>query len=169
MSKLLGVIVLSLLFFLGCMEGSREAEPEPILDESAGAATSVIGGDAATLFGLTNGTLATCTAQCGAGAPVSCSSTPSCEGAWDRNCAAGERGHARCNGINYYCAAACQCVEGELRYIEGTGCCCNYDDPEHPVARRTLRIEACVNGSWVGRGSVCDGQNCGGICPLRAD
>jgi hypothetical protein len=110
------------------------------------------------------GTQATCTARCGAFPDVSCSAS-TCGSAVDQNCATGVRGYAECNGVRTYCQA-CACVEGEIRYRTGSGCCCNYDDPEAPKARGLLLIDKCINGAWVYQGGVCDGANCGGICPV---
>lgn len=106
-------------------------------------------------------TNASCTATCGTGT-VSCAGS-SCV-AVNRDCANGQPGYVACDGVQTSCAA-CGCVEGQQRYLTGTGCCCDYDLPK-PQARRILTVQTCVNGNWVSTGSVCGGQNCAGVCPL---
>jgi hypothetical protein len=67
-----------------------------------------------------------------------------------------------CNGQ----VTVCPCVSGQTRYRSTSTCCCNYDNPDKPVARHMLLVDLCVGGQWQSQGGVCDGSNCGGICAL---
>ena len=70
---------------------------------------------------------ATCTADCGASAPVSCSSPPpgSCT-AVDQNCPVGQRGYVVCGSTRTYCPDCCdQFDTGSCNYSwdPDSGCC----------------------------------------------
>jgi hypothetical protein len=102
---------------------------------------------------------ATCTANCGGTATVSCSYTPpaTCV-AVDRNCPS-QRGYVSCNGATTYCPATCTepCTEGAIKNVTtGPNCSCE-DGMSTPKDRYK-----CIGGTWVYQFSFCGGPFCTG-------
>ena len=172
MIKASGVVVL-LLFFIGCASpepgasvGPRAGDgewSEPTLAAYDEAAPE--GSDQGSVSSLAGGTTqATCTARCGSLPPVSCTGT-TCGPAVDRDCASGQQGYVECNGVRKSCPA-CACMEGAERYVQRSGCCCNWVDP---TSGRVNDLQVCSNGTWVTQDTVCvvSGAACDILdCPI---
>jgi hypothetical protein len=98
--------------------------------------------------GPTEMTICSAIANCGTYPNASCSTDTTgatCQ-AVDRNCAAGERGYARCGSTYTYCPVCpSTCTEGATRWVP-TGYCCYYGGAEKEQ-------EQCISGEWQPLGS----------------
>lgn len=113
--------------------------------------------------------LGTCsaTADCSNGDPdVMCTASgASASCSFANTSCPGQQGYVECNGARTYCRATCPvppvCLEGQVRYTEGVGCCCLFLDPYTAEYRRRMNQEQCINNQWVAVGSTCTGEICG--------
>jgi hypothetical protein len=97
---------------------------------------------------------ATCTALCGSGSPVSCTSSTTCV-AVNQNCPS-QTGYVQCDtSAAIYCSPGCTpiCTDGQIQFID-TGNCCDTGNTEKDKY-------VCSGGEWVYQTTVCRLPLCG--------
>lgn len=100
---------------------------------------------------------ASCTADCGPYANVSCNNSTTCS-AVDRNCSAGQQGYVICDGSTTSCPAcpSTLCTDGQIKSVQvGPQCGC----PQTPGATEKERYQ-CINGEWVYQSTFCGAPFC---------